>query len=327
MFWTRKEEPDPGHISIERRSEIIDEFAELNPEGTVVTCGGEGMLDLDRYFAITGQSRKSGLGCFSVTNGTIITDEAMAEQMIAEGPTEITISLNSHLPEVHDHTRGVAGSFDAATGAIRRLLTARQRLGKSTPVYAMAVICEQNYRELDAFYQFVLKDLGADKLKLNFLQPTFGPLQTASSDAFYRKNIISDYEELGRIIDSCDAKYGLNINPEWLRVVKLYHRSMHANDDASRGWLAKGTEEPICNSYERNIMVDMFGEARLCFSDAFPGRMLRKRGDMAKLWYRSGRTCRKMAKCTACCGISHSVRRESCTIKTSEDAETDIRAA
>ena len=35
----------------------------------------------------------------------------------------------------------------------------------------MAVICEQNYRELDAFYRFVLRDIGADKLKLNFLQP------------------------------------------------------------------------------------------------------------------------------------------------------------
>ena len=54
MYWMREEQALPGHISIQRRSEIIAEFAELNPRGTVVICGGESMLNPERYFAMPG---------------------------------------------------------------------------------------------------------------------------------------------------------------------------------------------------------------------------------------------------------------------------------
>jgi MoaA/NifB/PqqE/SkfB family radical SAM enzyme len=315
MYWMREEQVLPGHISIQRRSEIIAEFAELSPRGTVVICGGESMLNPERYFAVTRQCRELRLGCYSVINGTKVTDQVIAEQLILEGPSEITVSLNSHLPEVHDRSRGVIGSFDMATGAIRLLLAARRRLDIHKPVYAMAVVSELNYRQLDEFYSFVLHDLKADKLKLNFLQPTFGPIHMTNGDEFYRRNIIADYEELGKILEMCDRKYGLNINPEWIRVVKLYHRSVQANGDAAKGWSGKGTEEPICNSYERNLMVNMFGIVRLCFSTNFPGKRLRKRGDLAKFWFGNERVRRKMAKCALYCGISHSVRRVSATMK------------
>jgi MoaA/NifB/PqqE/SkfB family radical SAM enzyme len=315
MYWTRKEVALPDHLSVARRSEIILEFAQLNPRGTVVVCGGESLLNPERYFPITRQCKELGLGCFSVINGTKVTDDAAAERMILEGPSEITVSLNSHRPEVHDHTRGMSGSFDLAVGAIRLMLAARKRLGVRKPVYAMAVVCQRNYRELDAFYGFVLHGLQADKLKLNFLQPTFGPVDAMRDDQFFRDNVIRDYEELVRILETCDRKYGLNLNPEWLRVVAGYHRSVKANGDAASGWRGRGTEEAICNSYDRNIMVNMSGEARLCFSTRFPGVRLAKKGDLAKFWFAADRLRRKMAECRQYCGISHSVRRISATMK------------
>jgi MoaA/NifB/PqqE/SkfB family radical SAM enzyme len=327
LYWTRKEVPQPGDISVARRSEIILEFAQLSPRGTVVICGGEGLLNPERYFPVTRQCQELGLGCFSVINGTKVTDDTAAERMILEGPSEITVSLNSHRAEVHDDTRGMSGSFDLAVGAIRLLLAARQRLGAHTPVYAMAVICERNYRELDAFYAFVLHDLGADKLKLNFLQPTFGAADTSPDDRFYRDNVIRDYEELLRIIAACDRKYGLNLNPEWLQVVRGYHRSVRANGDAARGWRGKGTEQPICNSYQRNIMVNMSGEARLCFSTGFPGVPLTETGDLAKFWSGSDRLRRKMARCRQYCGISHSVRRMSATLRPPLTVGVETKAA
>jgi MoaA/NifB/PqqE/SkfB family radical SAM enzyme len=327
MYWRRQEVVLPGHISVARRSEIIHEFAQLNPRGTVVVCGGESLLNPERYFPVTRQCRELGLGCFSVINGTKVIDDAGAEQMVLEGPSEITVSLNSHRPEVHDHTRGRIGAHDLAVGAIRLLLAARKRLGVHTPVYAMAVVCRQNYRELDAFYDFVLHDLGADKLKLNFLQPTFGPPDSITDDQFYRNNIITDIEELVRIIETCNRKYRLNLDPDWLRVVEGYHNSVQANDDAAKGWRGKGTEEAICNSYERNIMVDMSGEARLCFSTGFPAVQLAKTGDLAKFWFGSDRLRRKMAKCRQYCGISHSVRRISATMKPPATAGGETKAA
>ena len=315
LFWTQDDDDAANYLSGARRSEILEEFADLSPAGVVVSCGGEPMLDPDLYFLVARETARLGLRFFSVVNGTCIGDEAVAERMISEGPTEITVSLDSHRREVHDRARGTEGSFDAAVRALRLLVAARARARSEKPVYAMTIVCERNYRELDGFYDFVLNDIGADKLKLNFLQPSFG---LAGSDRFYEKNLVRDHEELGAIISACDRKYDLRINPVWLEQVKMYHRSMHAAGDLRRGWQLPGTEEHICNSYERNIMLDRYGLARLCFSQEFPGRRIEERGDLRRFWKRARRTRSLMRRCNRPCGISHSVRRESATLRSSQ---------
>ncbi len=313
MYWLRDDADVPGLLTVDQRAAIISEFAELNPDGSVVICGGESMLNPERFFPVTIQCREVGLKGMAVVNGTKIVNDKDATRMVLEGPIETTVSLNSHRPEVHDRTRGMIGAFDSATGAIRRLLAARERHAPTTAVFAMAVMCEQNYRDLDAFYDFVLNDLKTDKLKLNFLQPTFGPVESMDEDKFFRENIIRDVKALEEVLLHCDKKYGLNLQPEWIDVVTMYHRNVLESGDIERGWAGKGTERPICNSYERNIMINMTGEAKLCFSDAFPGTQINRPGDLKKFWYGNHRLRNRMATCTQYCGISHSVRRVSAT--------------
>jgi MoaA/NifB/PqqE/SkfB family radical SAM enzyme len=259
--------------------------------------------------------------------------------MVSEGPAEITVSLNSHRAEVHDATRGVTGAYNKAVGALRLLLAERARQGHGPAlagpgapppggcaeaqnrdlagprIYAMAVLCELNYRELDQFYDFVLRQVGADKLKLNILQPTFGPPTLWYRDRFFERHSIQDEEELATIIRACDAKYGLRINPAWLDQVLMYLRSVRRNGRGTWGWRGgRGTEQPICNSYERNIMVDLEGRARLCFNPAFPATRLSAPGDLARFWESSDGLRQRMSRCRRYCGISHSVRRESATL-------------
>jgi sulfatase maturation enzyme AslB (radical SAM superfamily) len=245
----------------------------------------------------------------------------MADRMMTEGPSEITLSINSYKPEIHDLTRGVKGNFDRVVKAMRLLIDSRNRLNVKKPIYAMAVVCERNYRDLDRFYDFILNDVGADKLKLNFLQPSFGLPKWRLVDRFFKENVVSDYEALASIIRRCDQKYRLRINPTWLEHVKMYHRSIKENRNAAMGWLHRnGTLEPICNTYDRNIMVNLYGNAGLCFNSAFPSIPLKARGDLTTFWYARSLSIReKMTTCTRYCGISHSVRRESATLKTRED--------
>ena len=186
----------------------------------------------------------------------------------------------------------------------------------------MAVMCEQNYRSVEQFYNFVINDIKADKLKLNFLQPTFGPQDPELDDDFFAENIIKDNDELGAIINKCDKKYNLDLNPAWFDAVLMYHRSVKKNGDALMGWRGrKGTEQHICNSYERNIMVNLYGQARLCFSSAFPAYNLSKSGDLKYFWENSDFIRKKMQNCNAYCGISHSVRRESATLNQERKTE------
>ena len=318
VYWKLDDSDRANYMPWDRKREVIHEFAEMSPGGAVVICGGEKMLDPDDYFAIATECARTGLRALSVINGTQVTDEQVAERVIREGPAEVSVSLDSYIEEDHDRMRGVKGTFRLAANALRLLLRARERhpeLGKR--VYAMALVHEGNYRDLDAFYDFVLNDIGADKLKLNFLQPTFG---LSGPDDFFARYHIRDPEALAAVIRACDAKYRLGLNPAWLEHVGMYFRSVNHNGDAHLGWGSdRGTEEHICNSYERNIMVDLYGTARLCFSAAFPGFPLVNRGDLRYFWhYFSGPIRAKMRQCNRYCAISHSVRRENATLKPAE---------
>ena len=83
-----------------------------------------------------------------------------------------------------------------------------------------------------------------------------------------------------------------------------------------KGWGdTTGTQEHICNTYERNIMVDHYGMARLCFSSGFPGRQLTAPGDLIRFWNGAEPIRARMRSCNAYCGISHSVRRETSTMR------------
>ena len=71
----------------------------------------------------------------------------------------------------------------------------------------------------------------------------------------------------------------------------------------------------MCNTAERNIMVDVRGRAQLCFGTQFPHWQLKEPGDLRRVWEEWGQETRcKMARCKALCGISHSVRRERATL-------------
>lgn len=315
VHWQRKDADD--YISDERVDELFAEFADLADDGTIVTCGGEATLAKDRYFHVTRTARRYGLRCLSVTNGTTIKTAKDALRMVDEGPHEITVSIDHCDPQKHDELRGVAGSWHAAVHAIQLLLQVRNAMNPATRVNAMAIVSEHNYRDLDRFYDFALNELGADKLKLNFLQPTFGFVR---DDSFFDQASIRDTAALVDILRHCDEKYQLDLDPEFIRVVSHYNVSVGRLVRRRNGWTnAEVTHEPICNTYERNIMVDRYGNAGLCFSRAFPVAPLRKRGDLEKFWV-GAHWRNDMKGCTRPCGISHSVRRVSATRRREQGA-------
>ena len=323
-FWRDDDADRDSYLAPAARRRLIGEFAGLNPMGAVVICGGEAMLDIADYFDVCAETRRQGLTSVSVINGTRVRTAAMAERMILEGPHEISVSLNSHRRELHDATRGVTGAFDKATRAVRLLVEARRKLGATqSRIYVMGLVFDENYLELEDFHEFVLRELGADKLKLNFLQPSFGG---AEPDRFLADHHVMDAEALERVIRRCDARFGLRISPAWLAAVKMYVRSLARGSSLELGWAGPTrTRDHICNTYERNLMVDHYGVARLCFSTDFRGSPVREPGDLAPYWEGADDVRAQMRSCNRLCGISHSVRRVSATLSPAPYASSPPR--
>ena len=312
LWWIDKR-PSSVFMPTAKRLDIIDEFATINPSGKVVTCGGESMLDLDNYFAISKRSHEHGLRQFSVVNGTKIPNDVMARRMILEGPDEISISLDSHIEELHDKHRGVKGGFKVAVRALRLLLKARAELGRfDKRIHAMLLVFGENYLHLDSAYDFALNTIGVDKLNINMMQPTFAG--TGLFDHFYDDYHIMDPELFREHLALCDVKYNLGYNPAWVDQLVMYLHSISKIPTLSVLHRKAETADHICNTYERNIIVTAMGEMKLCFSDRFPGVWYREIGDLKRFWEGAGELRGRMSTCNDLCGISHSVRKESCTL-------------
>lgn len=278
----------------------------------MVTCGGEPMLDIEDYYALTIGCRERALGCFSVVNGTRIPTSRAADRMIAEGPSEITISLDHWDPSENDRLRGVRGAHYVASRAVELLVEARARANASTPINIMTILSEDTWRSLDSFFRYAL-GLGVDKLKLNVMQPTFQGKSV--NDAYFSGSRIRDIDGCMAAIRKADNLFGIARNPDWLSDVEMYLRSIR---NPLLGWsTSRGTARGICNSYDRNIMLDLYGGARLCFSETFPSTPLQP-ADLKDFWFDYSlpiRAC--MVGCKQYCGISHSVRRSESTLKDS----------
>ena len=315
LYWQPVAPEAAGHFPLESKIALLAEFAAMNPRGVVVTCGAESTMDLEGFFRFTMACHDLGLRCVSVSNGTKVNTDASARRMVLEGPTELSISIDSHLEELHDEMRGVPGSFKVAVRALRLLLKARETLGMSANrIHAMLLLMDNNYLDLEATYDFVLNNLGVDKLKLNILQPTFGC--SSGPDEFFVKHSTMDADLLEPILHRCNARFHLNMNPVWIGQVLMYVRSVAASPKEGRGWSKPiKTTEHICNSYERNIVVDMKGIARLCVSEGYPGVELKVPGDMRRFWETSEAIREKMRNCNHLCGITHSMRRVSTTFE------------
>ncbi len=309
-FWKRNDDNSKWYLARDQKEFILKDFSEMNPNGKLVICGGEPMLDMDEYMFMAGTARKFGLRVLSVVNGTKITSQEIAENILTNGPHEVSISFDDWRPQEHDRLRGVKNSFLMASSAIRNLLKARERLNTDSKIIVMGLVHSGNYETLDSFYDFVLNDLGADKLKLNMIQPSFGanPLE---KDPVFSELIKVNPNILINNINNCNHKYSLDLNPEWIDNVEMYFNSFSVDTDG--GWQSVRTKEAICNSYERNIMIDHYGFAKLCFSEEFGGSPIIMQGDLKKFWNNASSTRSRMTGCKIPCGISHSVRKISAT--------------
>jgi len=148
--------------------------------------GGEPLLRHD-LITIAASASKSGLQVSMNSNGYLI-DHETAKALKRAGFTKIGISIDSHLPEVHDQFRGVPGSHKRACKALSYLAEAGIRTSIST------VICRINLDEIDSLISFACSH-GAQQLNLhNFKCAGLGmahrdelDLTPAEWRVFYRK--------------------------------------------------------------------------------------------------------------------------------------------
>jgi SynChlorMet cassette radical SAM/SPASM protein ScmE len=99
-----------------------------------------------------------------LTNGTLITPEHARFLGTCRHCEEVQVSIDGHLPELHDELRG-EGSFSAAVRGIE------QCKENGVPVMARVTLHRKNVRHIPQILSFLLDDLGLPAVSTNSASP------------------------------------------------------------------------------------------------------------------------------------------------------------
>lgn len=249
-------------LSVEERVEVIDQFAALSgPGGCVFPAGGEVTMDLPELFALAGACRDRGLQCRIATNGSAVVSAEIASQLVLSGLTCITVSLDSHHPEIHEYARGMKGCFPQTVEAIRLLVEARDRHRVPVLIGAACVVFDQNLEELEDYIDFC-HGLGVNFTDFTLLGRTFVN-QSKHGDPFFEKHFWWTPEAKQRAKQKVE-----HVIREKARTPNVLARTP---DDLP--FMLNYIEDPdfqistpICASHQRNLVVDTTGKVSLCFN-------------------------------------------------------------
>jgi SynChlorMet cassette radical SAM/SPASM protein ScmF len=168
-------------------------IAEAIPLGlhTVKLTGGEPLLHPDIIPMLEFLIQKK-IALFMETNGVLLTSEIVKTITKIED-SFISISLDSADPEIHDKIRGVNGSFEKATAAIRILADNDLR-----PQIIMSIMqSNANVGQIGALIDLA-EELGASSVKFNIIQPIGRGEALSNNEGFEIKDLIA----LGRKVES-----------------------------------------------------------------------------------------------------------------------------
>ncbi len=251
LMWLTEE--SPGGLTISEKIDIIEQFKQMSPSGEVVLTGGETMLKYGEFFALSSKCRDLGLACAANTNASLIDDDNI-ERLLAHGPKYLVISLDSLSEQQHDFGRGVVGSYKQAVRAINKLVSLKKQCSYRTEIITNSVIYNENIGQMKDFVLFA-EELGLDGIMFQLLSRTF--YKKGERDHFFEDYFFKDKEAAKRqiqdVIGMLDTHPIIRTDRQDLEWMKLYIDSPDF------------IGEPVCGSYERNIMIDSRGEARLCF--------------------------------------------------------------
>jgi radical SAM protein with 4Fe4S-binding SPASM domain len=223
-------------LTTEEGKHLIDQLSEVS-RPLLILSGGEPLLRADLYDLIrhgTSKGLRMGLG----SNGSLIDDD-IARNLKEAGVKTVSISIDSSIPEKHDEFRGVKGSWQKATQAIKALKQ------NGVLVQVNTTVTQQNHSEIDDIMSLA-ETLGVENFHLFFLVPTGRGRKLADiSPAMYDDMIKSTFAKTGKhrlnVRPSCAPQFmriakdmGLDMR-QWVRgcLAGLYYCRIYPNGDVT----------------------------------------------------------------------------------------------
>jgi MoaA/NifB/PqqE/SkfB family radical SAM enzyme len=287
--------PTDELTEVERRG-VIRQIAAWYPAIRVVLGGGEAFARKRLLYAMGEEARTQGVYTTVSTNGTLLMERDF-ERLPSSGLRCVVVSIDSDEADVHDRIRGIPGTFERATRAIRSLVAARDRADEDFTVLTSSILGAHNLQRVEPLVRF-LEGLGVDSTLFQPIQPAFA---RSIAPRWWKSDPL--FPDDANLVES-----GVDALQELRAAGHRIFQTPEQLDDARR-YLLNPERVAVgqCASMEKHLMVDMRGNVRLCFNmeriGLAPVGNVRERG-LREIWHDSvvERVRERMRGCREGCG-------------------------
>ncbi|MBN2444236.1 MAG: radical SAM protein [Spirochaetales bacterium] len=174
-----------NEMSLKEIKYIIKVFREKAKIPFFSFTGGEPLVrpDLEKMIRY---AYKTGLKVNLITNGTLVT-EKRAVSLYKSGLRTAQVSIESHIPQIHDHLTGNEGSLERTLQGIKYL----QQVGIS--VQTNTTLTQLNIKGIETLPMF-LRNSGITRFSMNLYIP--------SGRKQYSKELFFPYSKIGPVIET-----------------------------------------------------------------------------------------------------------------------------
>jgi MoaA/NifB/PqqE/SkfB family radical SAM enzyme len=289
-IWTLKNPPDS--LSLEERTKVLRETTLWHERPKVVLTGGELLMRPERLYETAREAKKLGVYVTISSNGTLLRPRDLSK-LPTSGVCCVVFSVDSHRPEVHDAIRGVKGTYSKVQAALRAANEAK--VGTGLSVLTSSILGDHNLDEVEQLLDF-LESEGAETTIFQPIQPVFA--RPVAKDWQQDNLFPRDPRKIDRGIDTL-----IRLKKQGRR---LYQSEQQFEDIRYYFHNPLKVREGQCASAYSSLMIDIIGQARLCFNMERIG--LRPIGDVRRqtlqeIWEsEAANSARKvMSKCTEGC--------------------------
>ena len=278
-------------ISVDHILNFIEDLITWQSGNFVLHIGGGEPLIFKGIEDIIKKCSENNIICKVTTNGYGLTDK-MCDRLIHAGLSYLTVSLDSHQPDVHNNFRGRAGTFERAVRGIEYLSKhSNMTLGTSS------ILMKDNIEGIDQFLDFLL-DLDTNRILFQPIRDYYNPIDRWQTYSYW----IADEDLLDRGIDTLIAyrkAHDKILNPiSDFKVMQEYFKDPYSIVNNQECYIG----------YER-LFVDDKGQITLC--DAYSSIGNIKDRQIASQW--------KSATANG-----ERIRMKSCTLPCTSNCKKDL---
>lgn len=251
-----------GELDRETWFAFIDSVARMQAKVVVIT-GGEPFLRPD-LFDIIRYIRSKGIGCHLCSNGSLLNNIAMVQELKNTGLNSISISLDSPDAALHNAIRGV-DCFDQAVGGIKLL----KAIAPEVKVGINCLITRLNFCNLDRMVPFA-QSLKVDQIKFDLVHTNLmhrnKPLESFAGLTFTPQDLPELEREIDKLIVACAKSRLLTNSRTFLKGILPFCRKQSNKFKCYAGYFscavdATGRVAPCDNFEGRESLKDKSFEA------------------------------------------------------------------